>query len=98
MDSRSKHGIKSRLTGKMSNILHKTILVKLNRNCVNEIYHLPYKESTKVHDELQDIHTLSTHALNCKLAVLCKYYCSKQRMKGFSAIVILSWESPCISI
>ena len=83
MDSRSKHGIKSRLTGKVSNILHKTILVKLNRNCVNEIYHLPYKESTKFHDELQDIHTLCKHALNCKLAVLCKYYCSKTKGERF---------------
>ena len=83
MDSRSKHGIKSRPTWIIATNLHKNILVKLNRNILNEINHLPYREGTKFHDELQDIHTLCKHALNCKLAVLCKYYCSKTKDERF---------------
>ena len=58
MESPSKHRTKSRLAAKVVIILHKTILVKLNRNLVNEISHLPYRKETKFHEELQDIHPL----------------------------------------
>ena len=83
MESRSKHIIKSHPTGKVATILHKTILVKLNRNLVHEINHLPYRVGTKFHEEVQDIHPLCKHALNCKLAVLCKHYCSDTKDERF---------------
>ena len=58
MKSPSKHGIKSSPTGKVATILHKTILVKLNRNLVNEINHLPVNKAKKLHINVR--HQLST--------------------------------------
>ena len=83
MESRSKHGIKSRLTGKVATILHKTILVKPNRDLVNEINHLPYREGTKFQEDFNEIHPLCKHALNSKLADLCKHYCSYTKDEWF---------------
>ena len=83
MESPSNHRTKSRLAGKVVIILNKIILVKLNRNLVNEISHLPYREETKFHEELQVIHPLCKHALNCKLAALCKHYCSQTKDERF---------------
>ena len=83
MESPSKHPTKSRLAGKVVIILNKIILVKLNRNLVNEISHLPYRKETKLHEELQDIHPLWKHAINCKLADLCKHYCSQTKDERF---------------
>ena len=56
MEPQSNNGIKSLPKGKVATILHKTILAKLNRYLVNEINHLPYREGTKFHEEVQDIH------------------------------------------
>ena len=83
MESRSKHGIKSRPTGKVATILHKTILVKQNRHNLNEISHLPYRKETKFHEDLNEIHPICKHAFNCKLVTLCKHYCSETKDERF---------------
>ena len=62
MKSRSKHGIKSSPTGKAATILHKTILVKLNRNLVNEINHLPVNKAKKLHINVRHNCPLCKHA------------------------------------
>ena len=83
MESPSKHRTKSRLAGKVVITLNKTIPVQLNGNRVNEIRHLPYRKETKFHEDLQDIHPFCKHALNCKLAALCKHYCSQTKDERF---------------
>ena len=83
MESRSNHGIKSRPTGKVATILHKTIRAKLTRHILNEISHLPYREETKLHEDLNEIHPICKHALKCKLAALCKHYCSQTKDERF---------------
>ena len=83
MQSPSKHLTKSRLAGKVVITLNKTIPVKLNGHCVNEIRHLPCRKETKFHDNLQDIHPFCKDALNCKLAALCKHYCSQTKDERF---------------
>ena len=83
MESPTRHLNKSRLAGKVVIILNKTILVNLNRNLVNEISHLPNRKAMTFHEELQDIHPLCKHALNCKLAALCKHYCSQTKDERF---------------
>ena len=83
MESPSKHPTKSRLAGKVAITLNKTLPAKLIQNRVNEISHLPYREETAFHKEVQDIHPLCKHALNCKLGPCVSTIVRKQRMRGF---------------